>query len=83
MVFGASEQFCAERVGHHLGVGFALGGFHDLTGEEVEELLIATLNFGYLSWVVGDGVVDELIDFAGISGFEAKFFGDGGGVFVW
>ena len=68
------EEFRLEAVGDDLGVGFAFGGFHDLAGEEVEELFVSALDFGDFVGVGGDDFVNEAIDGAGVGRLEAHFF---------
>ena len=75
------KQLGAEGVGGGPGVGFATGGFHDLAGEEVEELLVAPFDGGDFVGIGGDDFIDNAVHGAVVGRFEAEFLGEGGGVF--
>ena len=79
---GSLQKLAPQRLGDEFGVGFALGGFHDLAGEEVEELFVAALDLGDLVGVGGDDFVDDHVDRTGVGRFVAEFLGDGCGVFL-
>ena len=69
------KQFVPQSFGDDLWIGFAFGGFHDLTGEEVEELVVPALDFGDFVGVVGDDFINEGGDGSGVGGFKAHFLG--------
>lgn len=75
------DDFGAEEVGDHFGVGFDGGGFHDLAGEEVEKAIVATLDLGDFVGILGDDFFAEGIELTEVGGFESKFIGDGGSRF--
>lgn len=54
-----------------------------MAGEEVEELFVTGLDFGDFVRVGGDDFGDDGFDGSGVGGFEAHFFGEVGGVFLW
>lgn len=76
------DDFGAEEVGDHFGVGLDLGCFHDLAGEEVEQSLVAGLNFGDFVGILGDDFLAEFIEGSDVCGLEAEFISDGCGSFV-
>ncbi len=53
------QQPRAEEVCDLFGVGFGGGAFHDFSGEEVDEFLVAGFDGGDFLGVFGDDLVDE------------------------